>query len=161
LTTPISAACGAACRMAIRPRRWPGPHCRPATPSRQPWYHTRLFEYAPAMTRPHSRPRRQAIAELLGLMGMLMGGGLLAGHGGQSLARSIATAGPVPLPLRTSRTQAPVPIPQRPENVTALDRNLMTAAALGDLDLVNKLLAAGASPLVADERGRTALLSAI
>lgn len=113
------------------------------------------------MTRAHSRSRRQAIAELLGLMGMVMGGALLVGQGGQSLARSIVTAGPVPLPIRTARPQNPTPVPARTESLGALDRNLITAASLGDLELVNKLLAAGASPLVADERGRTALITAI
>ncbi|WP_423198101.1 MULTISPECIES: ankyrin repeat domain-containing protein [unclassified Cupriavidus] len=111
------------------------------------------------MTRSHSRPRRQAIAELLGLMGMLMAGALLTGQGGQSLARSIATGSAGP--LRSLRAPTPTPVPERSEPVTTLDRNLMTAAALGDLDLVNRLLAAGASPRAADERGRTALLSAI
>ncbi|NYH98156.1 ankyrin repeat domain-containing protein [Cupriavidus plantarum] len=115
------------------------------------------------MTRPHSRTRRQAIAEMLGLMGVLMGGALLAGQGGQSLARSIVAAGPVPLPARPRPpvTHDPAPASVRPEGVTAIDRNLITAASLGDLDLVNRLLSAGASPLAADERGRTALLSAL
>ena len=113
------------------------------------------------MMRSQTRPRRQALAEMLGLMGLLMGGGLLAGQGGQTLARSIggmrdASSPPAPAP-RTSHSQPAL----RSEGISALDRNLITAASIGDLDLVNRLLAAGASLHAADERGRSALRSAV
>ena len=113
------------------------------------------------MTRSQTRPRRQALAEMLGLMGLLMGGGLLAGQGGQTLARSIggmrdASSPPAP---------APHPSPSHPaargESISVLDRNLITAASIGDLDLVNRLLKAGASHQAVDERGRSALLAAV
>lgn len=112
------------------------------------------------MTRSQTRPRRQALAEMLGLMGLLMGGGLLAGQGGQTLARSIGGMRDASSPS----APAPHPAPSHPargEGMSALDRNLITAASIGDLDLVNRLLRAGASLHAADERGRSALLAAV
>ncbi|MGO4303800.1 ankyrin repeat domain-containing protein [Cupriavidus sp. RAF12] len=114
------------------------------------------------MTRSQTRPRRQALAEMLGLMGLLMGGGLLAGQGGQTLARSIGMGGAsAPPPSRAPRTPEPGLTPPRGDGMAALDRNLITAASIGDLDLVNRLLAAGASAQAVDERGRTALVAAV
>ncbi|SDO69072.1 hypothetical protein SAMN04488595_101561 [Ralstonia sp. 25mfcol4.1] len=113
------------------------------------------------MTRSQTRPRRQALAEMLGLMGLLMGGGLLAGQGGQTLARSIGGLRDASSPS----APAPHPPPSHPaargEGISALDRNLITAASIGDLDLVNRLLKAGASLRAVDERGRSALLAAV
>lgn len=114
------------------------------------------------MTRSQTRPRRQALAEILGLMGLLLGGGLLAGQGGQTLARTLGgmrdASSPTPSP-HAPRMAAPTP--SRGEGMAALDRNLITAASIGDLDLVNRLLRAGASLHATDERGRTALLAAV
>lgn len=113
------------------------------------------------MTRSQTRPRRQALAEMLGLLGLLMGGGLLAGQGGQTLARSLGglrdASSPAPMPRATENTPPPI----RSEGISALDRNLITAASIGDIDLVNRLLKAGASLHAADERGRSALLAAV
>lgn len=112
------------------------------------------------MTRPAARTRRQALNELLGLMGLLMGGGLLAAQGSQTLARPAGGAASQPgagRPARSAATHAPA----RLDAISALDRNLITAASAGDQDLVARLLAAGASARAADERGRSALLAAV
>ena len=112
------------------------------------------------MTPSQTRHRRQALAEMLGLMGLLMAGGLLAGQGGQTLARSLGSmrdaSAPAPMPR-----PLPASPPSRGEGMTALDRNLVTAASIGDLDLVNRLLRAGASLSAVDERGRSALVAAV
>lgn len=111
------------------------------------------------MTRSDARPRRQALAEMLGLMGLLMGGALLAGQGAPSLARPAGAArGASGVQPQSSAAHRP---PARQDGVAALDRNLITAAAVGDLELVNRLLAAGASAQAVDERGRSALLAAV
>lgn len=115
------------------------------------------------MTRSQIRPRRQAIAEMLGLMGLLMGGGLLAGQGGQTLARTLTGIGNGRDTL-AQLPRSPRPVdrpPPRADGMAALDRNLITAASIGDAELVNRLLAAGASAQAVDERGRTALLAAV
>ncbi len=112
------------------------------------------------MTRPAARPRRQALAEMLGLMGLLMGGALLAGQGAPSLARPAgASRAASDVHPRPSPSHRPAPHPEG--GVAALDRNLITAASMGDLELVNRLLAAGASAQAVDERGRSALLAAV
>lgn len=108
------------------------------------------------MTHSPARSRRQALAEMLGLMGMLTGGALLAGQGGPSLARPAGGTGSA----SDARPAAPPP-PVRAESVSALDRNLITAAAAGDLDLCHRLLSAGASARAVDEHGRSALLVAV
>lgn len=116
------------------------------------------------MTRSQTRHRRQAIAEMLGLLGLLMGGGLLAGQGGQTLARSLTGVGGSPFLAqgpRSSRPVDPPAFPPRSDGMAALDRNLITAASIGDGELVNRLLAAGASMHAVDERGRSALLAAV
>lgn len=113
------------------------------------------------MTRSQTRHRRQALAEMLGLMGLLMGGGLLAGQGGQTLARSIGGMRDASSPPAPAPHAEPSHPPLRTEGISALDRNLITAASIGDLDLVNRLLKAGASYHAVDERGRSALLSAV
>ncbi|MBP0630020.1 MULTISPECIES: ankyrin repeat domain-containing protein [unclassified Cupriavidus] len=111
------------------------------------------------MTRPATRSRRQALNEMLGLMGLLVGGSLLAAQGGQTLAaRPGAGAASQPGAARPRGTaRAPV----RSEGLSALDRNLITAAGIGDQDMVARLLAAGATARAADERGRSALLAAV
>jgi len=109
------------------------------------------------MTRAPARTRRQALAEMLGLMGMLTGGALLAGQGGPTLAARPG-AGPASAPENHPPVTRP---PIRADGVSALDRNLLTAAAAGDLELCNRLLAAGASAQATDERGRSALLVAV
>ncbi|RZT41429.1 ankyrin repeat domain-containing protein [Cupriavidus agavae] len=115
------------------------------------------------MTRSQTRPRRQALAELLGLTGLLLAAGLLAGQGSQTLARSMGAlrdaSAPAPVP-RSPAPASPAPIP-RTDGMAAIDRNLITAASIGDLDLVMRLLNAGASLRAADERGRSALLAAL
>ncbi|MEN7526201.1 ankyrin repeat domain-containing protein [Cupriavidus sp. DL-D2] len=114
------------------------------------------------MTRFQTRSRRQALAELIGLTGLLVTGGLLAGQGSQTLARSMSGARDASSPSPASRPPTGSPIsPPRGEGMTALDRNLITAAGIGDLDLVMRLLNAGASTRAADERGRSALLAAL
>jgi len=116
------------------------------------------------MTRSQTRPRRQALAEILGLMGLLMGGGLLAGQGGQTLARSMGGLGggaSAPMPARAGHAGNHSSPPSRGDGVAALDHNLITAASIGDLDLVNRLLQAGASVQATDDRGRSALLAAV
>jgi len=114
------------------------------------------------MTRPQSRPRRQALAEMLGLMGLLMAGGLLAGQGGQSLARSMGGMRDAASSAPASRAPHVDAAPStRSDSLSALDRNLITAASIGDLDLVNRLLKAGASLHATDERGRSALVAAV
>ncbi|GAA7762191.1 uncharacterized protein ACUXAV_001130 [Cupriavidus metallidurans] len=115
------------------------------------------------MTRSQTRPRRQALAEILGLMGLLVAGGLLAGQGGQTLARSVGGLGgaSAPMPSRPWHGSNHTPLPSRGDGMAALDHNLITAASIGDLDLVNRLLKAGASAQATDERGRTALLAAV
>lgn len=117
------------------------------------------------MTRSQTRPRRQALAEILGLMGLLMGGGLLAGQGGQTLARSMGGLGgggaSAPMPSRGGHSGNHSPPPSRGDGMAALDHNLITAASIGDVDLVNRLLQAGASAQATDDRGRTALLAAV
>lgn len=112
------------------------------------------------MTRSQIRPRRQALAEMLGLMGLLMGGGLLAGQGGQTLARSIGGMRDASAPTPAPRPYTPT-TPSRIDGGSALDQNLITAASIGDLDLVNRLVKAGASLHATDERGRSALLAAV
>ncbi|AGW91481.1 MULTISPECIES: ankyrin repeat domain-containing protein [Cupriavidus] len=113
------------------------------------------------MTRPAARTRRQALNELLGLMGLLVGGGLLAAQGGQTLAaRPAGGAASQPGAARAPRnTTARAPV--RSDGISALDRNLITAAGIGDQDMVARLLAAGATARAADERGRSALLAAV
>lgn len=114
------------------------------------------------MTRSQTRPRRQALAEMFGLLGLLMGGGLLAGQGGQTLARSLNGIRDASAPMPASHAQhTGAHEPVRSEGTSALDRNLITAASIGDLDLVNRLLKAGASLHATDERGRSALLAAV
>jgi len=97
-------------------------------------------------------------------MGLLMGGGLLAGQGGQTLARSMGALGgggaSAPMPSHGGHAGNHSP-PSRGDGIAALDHNLITAASVGDLDLVNRLLKAGASAQATDDRGRTALLAAI
>lgn len=110
------------------------------------------------MPSPVPRTRPLMVAETLGISGLLLGGALLAGPGGATLAARPS----MPLPVPLQRAASPTPVaPARPAQPTALDRNLLTAAAAGDAALVGKLLAAGASPHAADERGRTALLIAV
>jgi ankyrin repeat protein len=99
------------------------------------------------------------VAEALGLSGLLMGGALVAGPGGASLAAR--PAGTAPAPRSLPSPPAPTAPPQRTQPLSALDRNLITAAAMGDLELVRRLLAAGASTRAVDERGRNALLAAV
>lgn len=112
------------------------------------------------MTRPVLRTRRQALSEMLGLMGLLTCGALLAGQGNQTLAaRPAGTSDPAGSPRGLRGDSAHVPA--RSEGISALDRNLFTAASAGDLELVNRLLAAGASAQAVDERGRSALLAAV
>ncbi|CAG9175192.1 hypothetical protein LMG23992_02890 [Cupriavidus laharis] len=111
------------------------------------------------MTRPFVRTRRQALSEMLGLMGLLTCGALLAGQGGQTLAARPAGTTDGASSSRTRGDSAHVP--PRSEGISALDRNLITAAAAGDLELVSRLLAAGASAQAVDERGRSALLTAV
>ncbi len=93
-----------------------------------------------------------------------MGGGLLAGQGGQTLARSMGGLGgggaSAPMPSHGGHAGNHSP-PSRGDGIAALDHNLITAASVGDLDLVNRLLKAGASAQATDDRGRTALLAAI
>ncbi len=113
------------------------------------------------MTRTQTRPRRQALAEILGLMGLLMGGGLLAGQGGQTLARTLGGMRDASSPAPSTRAPSSPPASARGEGISALDRNLITAASIGDLDLVNRLVKAGASLHATDERGRSALLAAV
>jgi ankyrin repeat protein len=111
------------------------------------------------MTRSATRARRLMVAEVLGLTGLLMAGALLAGPGGASLA-----ARPVAVAANggASRAEAhPANKSLRAEGVAALDRNLITAASVGDADLIRRLLAAGASPRAVDERGRTALMVSV
>lgn len=99
---------------------------------------------------------------MFGLLGLLMGGGLLAGQGGQTLARSISGMRDTPAPTTSPATpHQSTPVPTRGEGMAALDRNLITAAGIGDLELVNRLLKAGASTRAVDERGRCALLAAV
>ncbi|WP_354675417.1 ankyrin repeat domain-containing protein [Cupriavidus alkaliphilus] len=115
------------------------------------------------MTRPAARTRRQALNELLGLMGLLMGGGLLAAQGSQTLAARPAVGAanpPAARPPRGPATQAPRGLAGR-DAISTLDRNLITAASAGDQVLVSRLLAAGASARAADEQGRSALLAAV
>lgn len=114
------------------------------------------------MTRRAARPRSLLVAEALGLSGLLMGGALLAGPGGASLAARPAGTAPAPrsLPSPPSPDASTAATP-RPHEISALDRNLITAASVGDIELVRRLLAAGASPRATDERGRTALLAAV
>ncbi|WP_080745393.1 ankyrin repeat domain-containing protein [Cupriavidus necator] len=112
------------------------------------------------MMRPAARTRRQALNELLGLMGMLVGGGLLAAQGSQTLARPAGGAASQPgaaRPPRNTTARAPV----HSDGISALDRNLITAAGIGDQDMVARLLAAGATARAIDERGRSALLAAV
>ncbi|WP_427310703.1 ankyrin repeat domain-containing protein [Cupriavidus sp. H39] len=112
------------------------------------------------MTRPAARTRRQALNELLGLVGLLMGGGLLAAQGGQTLAArpaSGAASQPATRPAHGTANHASA----RRDAIGTLDRNLITAASAGDQELVARLLAAGASARAADERGRSALLAAV
>ncbi|MCY1212639.1 Ankyrin repeats (many copies) [compost metagenome] len=111
------------------------------------------------MTRPAARTRRQALNEMLGLMGLLVGGSLLAAQGGQTLAaRPGAGAASQP---GAARPRSAARAPLRSEGLSALDRNLITAASIGDQDMVARLLAAGATARAADERGRSALLAAV
>jgi len=112
------------------------------------------------MTRPAARTRRQTLGEMLGWMGLLMGGALLAGQGGQTLAARPSSAGSAPYPPRSQRGDSSHAA-ARNDSISALDRNLITAASGGDLELVNRLIAAGASPQAVDERGRSALLAAV
>ncbi|BDB25079.1 hypothetical protein Tamer19_64330 [Cupriavidus sp. TA19] len=112
------------------------------------------------MTRAAARTRRQALNEMLGLMGLLVGGSLLAAQGGQTLAaRPGAGSASQPGAARAPRSTAHVPL--RSDGISALDRNLITAASIGDQDMVARLLAAGATARAADERGRSALLAAV
>lgn len=115
------------------------------------------------MTRSQTRPRRQAIAEMLGLLGLLMAGGLLAGQGSQTLARTLTGIGNGPTLAQGPRARPvdPPTLPPRSDGMAALDRNLITAASIGDAELVNRLLAAGASMQAVDERGRSALLASV
>ncbi|QEZ47440.1 ankyrin repeat domain-containing protein [Cupriavidus oxalaticus] len=111
------------------------------------------------MTRPAVRSRRQALHEMLGLMGLLVGGSLLAAQGGQTLpARPRAGAA---TESGAARPRATARVPLRSEGLSALDRNLITAAGIGDQDMVARLLAAGATARAADERGRSALQAAV
>ncbi|UDM51323.1 ankyrin repeat domain-containing protein [Cupriavidus sp. MP-37] len=112
------------------------------------------------MTRPAARTRRQALNELLGLVGLLMGGGLLAAQGGQTLAARPAGGAATPSAGRPPRGPAPQATARR-DAIGTLDRNLITAASAGDQALVSRLLAAGASARAADEQGRSALLAAV
>jgi ankyrin repeat protein len=110
------------------------------------------------MPRTSARPRRLVLAEVLGLTGLLMGGALLAGPGGSSLAARPASTGPA---QTSPRSHAQGSASSSRDSVGALDRNLIAAATLGDLELVKRLLAAGASAQATDERGRNALLVAV
>lgn len=111
------------------------------------------------MTSPAARARYLMVAETLGLSGLLLGGALLAGPGGATLAAR-PSAHPAPAsPVHRTGTSPSSPL--RSRGPTALDRNLLTAAMAGDAALVERLLAAGASPHATDERGRTALLIAV
>lgn len=103
------------------------------------------------------------LAEVLGLTGLLMGGALLASPGGSSLAARPGGSSPAqtsPRPHGQGATAA-TGATSAHENVGALDRNLIAAATQGDLELVKRLLAAGASAQATDERGRGALLVAV
>ncbi|MDF3888713.1 ankyrin repeat domain-containing protein [Cupriavidus basilensis] len=112
------------------------------------------------MPRTSARPRRLVLAEVLGLTGLLMGGALLAGPGGTSLAARPAGGGPAQASPR-SHAQGAGSATTAHDSVGGLDRNLIAAATLGDLELVKRLLAAGASAQTTDERGRSALLVAV
>jgi ankyrin repeat protein len=112
------------------------------------------------MTRPFVRTRRHALADMLGLMGLLSCGALLAGQGGQTLAARPAGNSEGAGSSRGPHSNG-AHVPNHSEGITALDRNLITAATGGDLELVNRLLAAGASAQAVDERGRSALLAAV
>jgi len=96
---------------------------------------------------------------MLGMMGLLTCGTLLATQGGQTLARSSAS-GSAGTPAHHPRGDGQHAT-TRSDGISALDRNLITAAVAGDLELVNRLLTAGASPRAVDERGRSALLAAV
>lgn len=113
------------------------------------------------MPLPAPHARRLKAAEALGLGTVLLGAALLASAGAVTLGTrpvSMVTkpAAPAPRPSQTHTATA-----RRTSPVTALDRNLLTAATAGDLELVQRLIAAGASAHAQDERGRTALLVAI
>lgn len=120
------------------------------------------------MPAPTARARRLMVTEALGLSGLLVGGALLSGPAGVSMAARPGSSSPAPTspPPSTQRAAAQPGSTGRPPQdalnaLSALNRNLLTAAALGDATLVRKLLGAGASPHAADERGRTALLLAL
>ncbi len=115
------------------------------------------------MPAPAARARRLMVAEALGLSGLLLGGALLSGPAGVSMAARPGSSPPAPGSPPSSQRAATQPgSAGRPSHaLSALNRNLLTAASLGDAALVRKLLGAGASPHAADERGRTALLLAI
>jgi len=114
------------------------------------------------MRRVAARSRSLMVAEVLGLAGLLMGSALVTTPGGSSqAARMAASSAPAGMPLHAPPLHPP-PLHHSAHNgISALDRNLITAAAGGDLELVARLLTAGASAQAVDERGRSALLAAI
>ncbi len=113
------------------------------------------------MPRPAARPRRLVLAEVLGLTGLLMGGALLAGPGGSSLAARPAGSGPAQASPRSHGHGSAHSPSAAHDSVGALDRNLIAAASVGDLELVKRLLAAGASAQATDDHNRSALLVAV
>ncbi|WP_081488941.1 ankyrin repeat domain-containing protein [Cupriavidus basilensis] len=113
------------------------------------------------MPRPAARPRRLVLAEVLGLTGLLMGGALLAGPGGSTLAARPAGNSPAQSSPRSHGQGAAGSSAPARDGIGGLDHNLLAAATLGDLELVKRLLASGASAQAADERGRSALLVAV
>ncbi|WP_084545599.1 ankyrin repeat domain-containing protein [Cupriavidus malaysiensis] len=109
------------------------------------------------MPRAAVRSRSLMLAEVLGLAGLLMGSGLIASPGGSSqAARAPASAAPAGLHAAPALNHHPLR-----GGISTLDRNLITASAAGDLELVTRLLTAGASAQAVDERGRSALLASI
>jgi DNA-binding beta-propeller fold protein YncE len=104
---------------------------------------------------PLARPHERVVTSPDGRWAYLSGGYTLGGWDGLTV---VDLAG---------RTTEEVPVPDQPLDVALLpappspelDRALIAGAATGDLDEVNRLLAAGADVHAADARGRTALIA--
>jgi ankyrin repeat protein len=113
------------------------------------------------MTRPVPRVRKSTVAEVWGLVGLLLGSAVLAAGPGNVTMAARPTQAPATTPNRSDYPRPPASPMPRADGLATLDRNLITAASLGDADLVHRLLSAGASARASDDHGRSALLAAV